>query len=127
MHKILGAVIGISLFILISWFSIRLYTFTSQPGLKLQDNVYTVVNCEQPRDEHAIMACPYLYCNKALLESGEIPENASINRTTGAEASTTNIDGEIHYTTKGNMPIRQNFQCQMQGDQLISYKILAIE
>ncbi len=127
MQKILGTIVGISLFILISWFSIKLYTFTSQPGLKLQGKVFTVVNCEQPRDEYAIMACPYLYCNKALLESGEFPENASINRTTGTDTSMSSINGEIRYTTKESIPIRLNFQCQMQGDKVIDYKILAIK
>lgn len=127
MQKILGTTIGVSLFILISWFGIKLYTFTSQPGLKLQDKIFTVVNCEQPRDEQASMACPYLYCNKALLESGEIPENANINRTAKTEASMNNIKGEIRYTTKENVPIRQDFQCKMQGDKVIGYKILAIK
>lgn len=129
MHKTLGTIIGIALLILISWFSLRLYQVMSQPGLKLKDNVYSVVNCEQPRDEHAAMACPYLYCNKALLESGEIPENASISRSPEAQppVGNNNIDGLIRYTTKENVPVRQRFQCQMQGDTVIGYKILAIE
>jgi hypothetical protein len=98
---------------------------TSQPGLKLKDNVYIVVNCEQPRDTHASVACPYLYCNKALLESGEIPENASISRS--SDTSQSAIDGVIRYTTKENIPVRRQFQCQMQGDKVIDYKILAVE
>jgi hypothetical protein len=103
---------------------------TSQPGLKLKDNLFTVVNCEQPRDEHASVACPYLYCNKALLESGEIPENASISRSPGTTSPATNtasIDGVISYATKESVPVRQRFQCQMQGDQVIDYKIFAVE
>ena len=127
MQKILGTTIGISLFILISWFGIKFYTFTSQPALKLQDKVFTVMNCEQPRDEQASMACPYLYCNKTLLESGKFPENANIIRSTGKGASQNSINGEIRYTTKENVPIRQDFQCQMQGDKVIDYKILAIK
>ena len=123
MQKTLAIIVGVSLFILISWFTLRVYTMTSQPGLKLQDNVYTVVNCEQPRDEHASMACPYLYCNKALLESGEIPENANIRRATNTDS----IEGVISYTTKENVPVRQRFQCQMQGDQVIDYKIFTVE
>jgi hypothetical protein len=129
-QKTLAIVIGVSLLILISWFTLRVYTMTSQPGLKLKDNVYTVVNCEQPRDELAGVACPYLYCNKALLESGEIPENASISRLPGTGSAATNtvsIDGMISYTTKENVPVRQHFQCQMQGDQVLDYKIFAIE
>jgi hypothetical protein len=130
MQKILGIIVGVSLLILISWFTWRVYTMTSQPGLKLKDKVFTVVNCEQPRDEYASMACPYLYCNKALLESGEIPENASISRTpaTGTPAAkTASIEGVISYTTKEKVPVRQHFQCQMQGDQVIDYKIFAVE
>lgn len=125
MHRILGTLVGISLLILISWFSMRLYTVTSQPALKLNDKVFTIINCEQPRDEHAQSACPYLYCNKALLESGEIPENAGISRS--VTSSATNIEGIISYTTKDNINIRQGFQCKMQGDKVIDYKILAIE
>lgn len=125
MHKILGTIIGVSLFILISWFSLRLYQVTSQPGLKLKDNLYTVVNCEQPRDEHASMACPYLYCNKALLESGDIPENANISRS--QTSSTSSIEGIISYTTRENIPVTKRFQCQMQGDKVGNYTILAIE
>lgn len=128
MNRILAIVVGVSLLILISWFTLRVYTMTSQPGLKLKDKVFTVVNCKQPRDEHASMACPYLYCNKALLESGDIPENANISRSPGTPATdTASIDGVISYATKENVPVRQRFQCQMQGDQVIDYKIFAAE
>lgn len=128
MQKTLAIVVGVSLLILISWFTWRVYTMTSQPGLKLKEKVFTVVNCEQPRDEHASMACPYLYCNKALLESGDIPENANISRSPATPATnTSNIDGVISYTTRENVPVRQRFQCQMQGDRVIEYKIFAVE
>lgn len=130
MHKILGTIIGISLLILISWFSLRLYKVTSQPALKLKDNVYSIVNCEQPREGHASMVCPYLYCNKALLESGKIPENARISRSPGTAQPASkpgSIDGVITYTTLENVPVRQRFQCQMQGDKVIDYQILADE
>lgn len=130
MHKTLGIITGISLLILISWFGWRLYQITSQPALKLENKVYTVVNCEQPRDGLASMICPYLYCNKALLESGKIPETARISRSTYTPPSATGsarIDGLISYSTKENTPVRQRFQCHMQGDKVADYNILAIE
>lgn len=130
MHKTLGIITGVSLLILISWFSWRLYQITSQPALKLENKTYSVVNCEQPRDEHASMICPYLHCNKALLESGEIPENARISRSTNTPPSasgTTRIDGLISYSTTENKPIQKRFECNMLGDKLIDYHILAVE
>lgn len=130
MHKTLGIITGISLLILISWFSWRLYQITSQPALKLENKSYSVVNCEQPRDEHASMICPYLYCNKALLESGKIPETARISRSADvppSAAASTRIDGLISYSTKENIPAQQRFQCYMQGDNVSDYNILDIE
>lgn len=121
MNKILGTVLGISLLILISWFTLRVYTMTSLPGLKLKDDVYTVVNCEPPRDEHARLACPYLYCNKALLESGEIPANANISRAPGTTLN--RFDGVISYTTKEHVDVRRRFQCDMQGDEVLGYQV----
>ena len=94
----------------------------------MKDNIYTVVNCESPRDEHANMACPYLYCNKALLESGQIPINAKISRSHNKNADNkNNINGVIRYSNEKNMTQQHSFQCQMQNDTVIDYKTLPIK
>lgn len=128
MKKIIGIIIALILIGFIVRLQMNQHEYDTTPRIANVNGIITISNCDNPRDDNAEIACPHLYCEKAVYETGLINGKyrlVSVEDRYNGDTKVAVITGKVEYknTTTSNTLTR--YMCIIKDNIIINTEVMS--
>ena len=97
------------------------------PGIGVENGLFKIWNCEEPRNENAVRVCPTLHCWKAIYESRQIKAKYTAKAVEDhyfGDNKPFILTGKIQYKSQAASDVLTRYRCVMKGDEVLDLDLL---